>query len=658
MSRRGSATLALAAALIWPAAARAAATFTIQNLDPPGQGFNDTTPATPVGGNTGTTIGQQRMNAFKQATAIWGAMIDSAVPIVIAANFQPLACDANSITLGQAATSGVEIDEPGSPPNLLVPEALADKLAGFDINPGLEDIDAQFNGALGQCSGGTEDWYYGFDGKPPADDLDLLSVLLHELGHGLGFVSFVDNNTGALYGGFVDVFSAHLYDNQTNMLWSAMTDAQRATSVQNVRHLVWQGDNVSKMAPMVLAKGAPRITPGATISGFSGALSEATFGPLLSAGQVQGTVVVGNPADGCTATPPSYQGKIVLFQGGDCPSIQKSNLAEGTGALAILITDPVGVAPPSSIEVPPSQQAQFSVAIPVIGVTDGDGALLSSGGKTVLLDADSTRMVGADAQGRMYMYASNPIVMGSTVSHWDVLARPNLMEEPNASYIISHDIRMEAALLRDIGWTSSCGNGQIDPPEQCDNGAANSDTTPDACRTTCVKASCGDGVIDTGEQCDNGLQNGPGAACDAQCHTSTATGKGGGGGTSSGGASGHGGSAGSAGSAGASGQGGSAGSSGQGGSGGATGQGGGGATGQGGAAGATGQGGSAGATGTGGSSQGGATGGGTGGTSGSSGGGGGGCSCQIGDGGQPGATLVLLVGLGLAALRRRRVGRA
>lgn len=49
-----------------------------------------------------------------------------------------------------------------------------------------------------------------------------------------------------------------------------------------------------------------------------------------------------------------------------------------------------------------------------------------------------------------------------------------------------------------------CGNGVIDAGEQCDNGAANSNILPDACRTTCLNAVCGDGVKDTGEQCDDG----------------------------------------------------------------------------------------------------------------------------------------------------------
>ncbi len=47
-----------------------------------------------------------------------------------------------------------------------------------------------------------------------------------------------------------------------------------------------------------------------------------------------------------------------------------------------------------------------------------------------------------------------------------------------------------------------CGNGIIEQGEECDDGAANSDSTADACRTNCVPAHCGDGVADSGEECD------------------------------------------------------------------------------------------------------------------------------------------------------------
>ena len=49
-----------------------------------------------------------------------------------------------------------------------------------------------------------------------------------------------------------------------------------------------------------------------------------------------------------------------------------------------------------------------------------------------------------------------------------------------------------------------CGNGNVDGSEACDDGDDNSDTQPNACRTSCVRPVCGDGVVDEGETCDDG----------------------------------------------------------------------------------------------------------------------------------------------------------
>ena len=62
---------------------------------------------------------------------------------------------------------------------------------------------------------------------------------------------------------------------------------------------------------------------------------------------------------------------------------------------------------------------------------------------------------------------------------------------------------------------AKCGDGVADSGEQCDSGAANSDTQPNACRTTCQSPKCGDGVVDTGEQCDATML--PTASCTATC---------------------------------------------------------------------------------------------------------------------------------------------
>lgn len=64
-----------------------------------------------------------------------------------------------------------------------------------------------------------------------------------------------------------------------------------------------------------------------------------------------------------------------------------------------------------------------------------------------------------------------------------------------------------------------CGNGEVETGEQCDDGASNSDSVPDACRTGCREAYCGDAIVDAGEDCDDGLYNAdlPNVACRSDC---------------------------------------------------------------------------------------------------------------------------------------------
>ncbi len=64
-----------------------------------------------------------------------------------------------------------------------------------------------------------------------------------------------------------------------------------------------------------------------------------------------------------------------------------------------------------------------------------------------------------------------------------------------------------------------CGDGTVDPGEECDNGTLNSDTEPNACRMNCRRAHCGDGVVDGREECDNGGLNSDTApdACRTDC---------------------------------------------------------------------------------------------------------------------------------------------
>jgi hypothetical protein len=102
-------------------------TIIIRNVNEPGVGFNDPTPATPVGGNPGTTLGQQRLNVFQRAAEIWGATLRSNVPIVIEGRFTSL----GSGVLGSAGTTAIFRGFPNVPfGDTWYHYALANALAG------------------------------------------------------------------------------------------------------------------------------------------------------------------------------------------------------------------------------------------------------------------------------------------------------------------------------------------------------------------------------------------------------------------------------------------------------------------------------------------------------------------------------------------------
>ena len=227
------------------------ATINVINNDGANEGFNDPAAATPEGGNMGTTLGQQRLNVFNFAAGIWGALLDSAVDIQVNAQFDPQTCTPTQAVLGSASTTTVHRDHANASfPMTWHHQALANKQAGSDLsaNP---DINTTFNSNLnGQagCLGGRR-WYLGFDNSTPANTTNLLIVVLHELGHGLGFSEFTNGNTGGLFNGLPDVFTSFMFDMTTMEAWNDMTDMERFTSGRNPDNVVFVGDSIQIASP-------------------------------------------------------------------------------------------------------------------------------------------------------------------------------------------------------------------------------------------------------------------------------------------------------------------------------------------------------------------------------------------------------------------------
>jgi hypothetical protein len=245
---RGWATALVAVTTL--ASPAGAANVVIHNLDPAGFGLNDPTPVAPVGGNPGTTLGQQRLNVMQFAADAWGNTLASDVPIDVLAFFDDeLFCDASSAVLGAAGTTVIFRDDGSALPraNTWYHSALAEAIVGQDVSEEDGDIAAFFNPKLDSvpgCLTGLE-WWYGTTQGPPNDDfIDFYTTVLHEYGHGLGFSTFANKATGEKFQGFDDIYMVFLEDGSLGQNWPSMTNTQRANSAKDDGDLVWDGPNV------------------------------------------------------------------------------------------------------------------------------------------------------------------------------------------------------------------------------------------------------------------------------------------------------------------------------------------------------------------------------------------------------------------------------
>ncbi|MGH8487613.1 MAG: hypothetical protein ACREXS_01725 [Gammaproteobacteria bacterium] len=224
--------------------AHAGATVTVVNNDGANEGFNDPgapDPDSAAGGNTGATLGAQRLQAFQAAANIWGGIINSTVEIRINAQFNPLTCSATRATLGSAGPNFIFRNFVGAPfANTWYVEALRNALTGTD-GSAIDDIRAQFNSSIGTICAFPNVWYYGLDGSPPGTKIDFVTVVLHEITHGLGFLSTVNLATGAKLMGSDDAYMRLLENHTTGELFPTMTDAERFTASRNSGNLHWTG---------------------------------------------------------------------------------------------------------------------------------------------------------------------------------------------------------------------------------------------------------------------------------------------------------------------------------------------------------------------------------------------------------------------------------
>ena len=229
------------------------------------------------------TVPLSAQPAIQAAIDVWAENFSSKVNINV------------NVTWGRSTNSGV-LAAASSKSNFTFPEApdrtlyyasaMANALAGRDLDPKNPELEITITS--------NAPWYYGLDGKCPKNLYDLQSVIIHEMGHGLGFISgsYYDEFTGAARIDQPTPFDAYVQLPDGRRL-ADMPSPSLETGKSLTNSLVWSGANGIKANNNLKPK---LYTPalyeaGSSVSHldeatFKDSLQDAVMTPNLDSGEV------------------------------------------------------------------------------------------------------------------------------------------------------------------------------------------------------------------------------------------------------------------------------------------------------------------------------------------------------------------------------------
>lgn len=173
--------------------------------------------------------------AVEFAKHVWETRISSPVVIEVNAHWEPIS---GTGVLGWAKPYDYLRQFSGAiDASAWYPYPLANKLANRDLDTTNPDIEASFNSAFNLDGG----WYFGTDGKVDSHHWDFVSVVMHELGHGLGFSGSMTVSGGqgswGYNSGYPFIFDRYTVNNQAQHLVDtsrfANPSASLATQLQS-----------------------------------------------------------------------------------------------------------------------------------------------------------------------------------------------------------------------------------------------------------------------------------------------------------------------------------------------------------------------------------------------------------------------------------------
>src|SRR5205085_8535954 len=184
----------------------------------------------------------------------------------------------------------------------------------------------------------------------------------------------------------------------------------------------------------------PKLTTTSSAGTNSSALSEASFGPKISLAGLSGTIVAatdaaepaagstpaGTTLDGCSAyaNAGAVAGNIAIVNEGRCTNVDKAKLAQAAGATGLIIA---AKAADTNIFTPIGFEPSITIGVWGMFKKDADTIRAFAGPVSGAVFPDLTKLTGADTNGMVKLYMPSVAEPGSTYSHFDKSATPNLL---------------------------------------------------------------------------------------------------------------------------------------------------------------------------------------------------------------------------------------
>ncbi|MGE8280613.1 MAG: PA domain-containing protein [Stenotrophomonas sp.] len=462
--------------LLTPYLAHGQAKIKIINIDGPGVGLNDPAPVQAVGGNPGRTLSQQRSIVFQYAADLWGALLVSGPEVRIDASLSPLTCTPSETVLGQAGpkamVTGDKIFEDGAPDYYYF-VSMANSISGKDFTPEVSHVGMEFNSSIDNpdCQRfGANGWFYGLHGNQvdnPGYRSNFLNVIMHEMGHGLGFA-----HANIAWRMFDSPYGEKAWSKDLAMFLNEIPADPAAvrTALTGPGRAVWRGDKASSTAALLAEqkKLFKIVSPEPALYEYVGA----TFGPqdrkaikgeivLVQDEVQQDGRVLNTGCDGSDGAPKianrgALKGKVALVDMGGCGREVKILNAQNLGAVGLIIANNV---PLDSLRLGNGGKVRSQISIPAISVTQEVGALLRSTEPVVAegFVEDKTQRYGLDSNGDIMLYTPKAYSPGSTMSHIVIEMAPDFLMEAAEGRDMRADVMIDVTLdmLEEMGWSTN-----------------------------------------------------------------------------------------------------------------------------------------------------------------------------------------------------------